>query len=72
MKEIIFDLLSVGKPAKAFSLNPEVKRADTVAFSRGSRPVSPGHVAGMSIHVCIRSPQSVRTDRQVGALLEEF
>lgn len=24
MKEIIFDLLSVGKPAKAFSLNPEV------------------------------------------------
>lgn len=29
MKEIIFDLLSVGKPAKAFSLNPEVKREDT-------------------------------------------
>lgn len=29
MKEIIFDLLSVGKPAKAFSLNPEVKKADT-------------------------------------------
>lgn len=27
MKEIIFDLLSVGKPAKAFSLNPEVKRS---------------------------------------------
>lgn len=26
MKEIIFDLLSVGKPAKAFSLNPEVGR----------------------------------------------
>lgn len=26
MKEIIFDLLSVGKPAKAFSLNPEVKK----------------------------------------------
>jgi hypothetical protein len=25
MKEIIFDLLSVGKPAKAFSLNPEVR-----------------------------------------------
>lgn len=24
MKEIIFDLLCVGKPAKAFSLNPEV------------------------------------------------
>lgn len=24
MKEIIFDLLSVGKPVKAFSLNPEV------------------------------------------------
>lgn len=29
MKEIIFDLLSVGKPAKAFSLNPEVKKAVT-------------------------------------------
>lgn len=25
MKEIIFDLLCVGKPAKAFSLNPEVR-----------------------------------------------
>lgn len=25
MKEVIFDLLCVGKPAKAFSLNPEVK-----------------------------------------------
>ena len=25
MKEIIFDLLCVGKPAKAFSLNPEVQ-----------------------------------------------
>lgn len=24
MKEVIFDLLCVGKPAKAFSLNPEV------------------------------------------------
>lgn len=24
MREIIFDLLCVGKPAKAFSLNPEV------------------------------------------------
>lgn len=29
MKEIIFDLLSVGKPAKAFSLNPEVNMKDT-------------------------------------------
>jgi len=27
MKEIIFDFLYVGKPAKAFSLNPEVGRA---------------------------------------------
>lgn len=25
MKEIIYDLLCVGKPAKAFSLNPEVR-----------------------------------------------
>lgn len=25
MREIIFDLLCVGKPAKAFSLNPEVR-----------------------------------------------
>ena len=25
MKEIIFDFLCVGKPAKAFSLNPEVR-----------------------------------------------
>lgn len=30
MKEIIFDLLCVGKQAKAFSLNPEVLR---VVFS---------------------------------------
>ncbi|TNN54718.1 Protein furry [Liparis tanakae] len=34
MKEIIFDLLSVGKPAKAFSLNPEVKTANTDIQSR--------------------------------------
>lgn len=32
MKEIIFDLLSVGKPAKAFSLNPEVGRAHVDRF----------------------------------------
>lgn len=25
MREILFDLLCVGKPAKAFSLNPEVQ-----------------------------------------------
>lgn len=32
MKEIIFDLLCVGKPAKAFSLNPEVHVCIAVNF----------------------------------------
>lgn len=32
MKEIIFDLLCVGKPAKAFSLNPEVHVCIAVIF----------------------------------------
>lgn len=38
MKEVIFDLLCVGKPAKAFSLNPEVQYCqftiDVVALSQ--------------------------------------
>lgn len=32
MKEIIFDLLSVGKPSKAFSLNPEVRIQHSAVF----------------------------------------
>lgn len=56
MKEIIFDLLSVGKPAKAFSLNPEVKGENPHAqmhthtkffvclFSHRSLTVSPAKV----------------------------
>lgn len=55
MKEIIFDLLSVGKPAKAFSLNPEVKRADADIQSCAHRlhSVSPGHVTRMSLPALI-------------------
>lgn len=33
MKEIICDLLCVGKSAKAFSLNPEVMLKDTHTFT---------------------------------------
>ena len=62
MKEIIFDLLSVGKPAKAFSLNPEVKRADAHIQSCAHRSAvcPPGHVTRMSIPAFICSLQSAR------------
>lgn len=41
MKEIIFDLLCVGKPAKAFSLNPEVH---TYSYSNMSVSKGPAGV----------------------------
>lgn len=52
MKEIIFDLLSVGKPAKAFSLNPEVVKA--LIRTHTQQRIPSGTFTGMRISVFIR------------------
>lgn len=57
MKEIIFDLLSVGKSAKTFTINPEVKiKASIVAAMMFSLRVKVSPLGG---YVNLDSHQSV-------------
>lgn len=78
MKEIIFDLLSVGKPAKAFSLNPEVKKKigwHSILFTQSHTDhqcIPPGHDARMGFPVFIWSLQSAKEVKEQYTFSEGF